>query len=149
MKPIQILLLGILIGMTAAAVILIVASEPRGEPIELLPRTTPTELVIYISGSVAHPGVYHLSPGSRIDQAVTAAGGLAQDADADQADLARLLFDGDQVYIPHMGEPTRIPRRNWKPPDPATDRYQYRHRRGIGFPAGHWHGQSPEHHHLS
>ncbi len=92
MKPIQILLLGILIGLTAAAVILIVASEPRGEPIQLLPIATPTEIVIYISGSVAHPGVYHLSPGSRIEQAVAAAGGLAQDADAGQADLARLAI---------------------------------------------------------
>jgi competence protein ComEA len=108
MKPIQILLLGILIGLAAAAAILLVASEPRGEPIQLLPLTTPTEIVIYISGSVVHPGVYHLSPDSRIEQAVAAAGGLAQEADTSQADLARLLYDGDQVYIPRLGEPTRV-----------------------------------------
>jgi competence protein ComEA len=108
MKPIQILLLGILIGLAAAAIILLVAAEPRGEPIQLLPLTTPSELVVYISGSVEHPGVYQLSPGSRIEQAVAAAGGLAQDADANQADLARLLYDGDQVYIPKLGEPTHI-----------------------------------------
>jgi competence protein ComEA len=107
MKPIQILVIGILIGLASAGVILVVASEPRGEAIKLAPIATPTEIVIYISGSVVHPGVYHLSPGSRIEQAVAASGGLAQDADAGQADLARLLFDGDQVYIPHLGEPTR------------------------------------------
>jgi competence protein ComEA len=105
MKPFQILLLGILIGLASAAAILVVANEPRGEPIRLASLATPSEIVVYISGSVSHPGVYHLSPGSRIQQAVTAAGGLSQDADAAQADLARLLFDGDQVYIPHLGEP--------------------------------------------
>jgi competence protein ComEA len=107
MKPVQILIIGILIGLATAAVVLIVASEPRGEPIQLLPVSTPTEIVIYISGSVTHPGVYHLSPGSRIEQAITAAGGLATNADTSRADLARLLTDGDQVYIPHLGEPTR------------------------------------------
>jgi competence protein ComEA len=104
MKTWQVLILGILIGLLAAAGILIVASEPRGEPIQLLPAVTPTEIVIYISGGVAHPGVYHLSPGSRIEQAVTAAGGLATGADTGRADLARLLTDGDQVYIPKLGE---------------------------------------------
>ncbi len=104
MKTWQVLVLGILIGLLAAAGILIVASEPRGEPIQLLPLVTPTEIIIYISGGVVHPGVYHLSPGSRIEQAVTAAGGLTTSADAGRADLARLLTDGDQVYIPNLGE---------------------------------------------
>ena len=104
MKTWQVLVLGILIGLLASAVILVVASEPRGEPIQLIPVATPTEIVIYISGGVAHPGVYHLSPGSRIEQAVTAAGGLTAGADAGRADLARLLTDGDQVYIPNLGE---------------------------------------------
>lgn len=104
MKTWQVLLLGILIGLLASAVILIVASEPRGEPIQLLPAVTPTEIVIYISGEVAHPGVYHLSPGSRIEQAVIAAGGLTTGTDIVRADLARLLTDGDQVYIPSIGE---------------------------------------------
>jgi competence protein ComEA len=107
MKPLQILIIGVLIGLLAAAFILIVASGPHGMPIQLVPIATPTEIVVYVGGSVAHPGVYHLAPGSRIEQAVTAAGGLAQDADPGQADLARLLLDGDQVYIPHLGEPTR------------------------------------------
>jgi competence protein ComEA len=108
-KTWQVLVLGILIGLLAAAGILIVASEPRGEPIQLLPLVTPTEIVIYISGGVAHPGVYHLSPGSRIEQAVTAAGGLTAEADAGRADLARLLTDGDQVHIPKQGEQVNSP----------------------------------------
>lgn len=105
MKTWQVLIIGILIGLAASAAILIVASEPRGEAIQLAPAVTPTEIVIYISGGVAHPGVYHLSPGSRIEQAVTAAGGFSTDANAGQADLARLLTDGDQVYIPKSGDP--------------------------------------------
>jgi competence protein ComEA len=107
MKPVQTLVIGILIGLAAAGIILLIASEPRGDPLQLVQAATPTEIVIYISGSVLHPGVYHLSTGSRIEQAVAAAGGLSTDADGERADLAKLLTDGDQVYIPRQGEPTR------------------------------------------
>ncbi len=102
MKTVHILLVGVFIGLLASALILIVASEPRGEAIELVPVVTPSEIVVYISGAVNQPGVYTLSPDSRVEQAVEAAGGLTSEADFSRANLAALLTDGQQVYIPKM-----------------------------------------------
>lgn len=106
MKTVHILLVGIFIGLLAAALILIVASEPRGEAIQLVPAVTPSEIVIYISGAVSLPGVYILAPDSRVEQAVKAAGGLTSEADTSRANLAARLSDGQQVYIPKIGDST-------------------------------------------
>lgn len=104
MKTVHILLVGVFIGLLASALILIVASEPRGEAIELVPVVTPSEIVVYISGAVNQPGVYTLSPESRVQQAVEAAGGLTSEVDFSRANLATLLTDGQQVYIPKQGD---------------------------------------------
>lgn len=50
------------------------------------------------------PGLYRLAPGSRVDDLVRAAGGLAPDADPDRVNLAALLTDGEKIYIPRVGE---------------------------------------------
>jgi competence protein ComEA len=104
MKTWHVLILGILFGLAAAALILTVAAEPRGEPVQLIPATTPSEILIYISGAVYHPGVYKLAPDSRVEAAVSAAGGMTTEADASRANLAKELYDGDQVIIPKVGE---------------------------------------------
>src|SRR5687767_12340889 len=69
---------------------------PAGPPVEdILPlaatsasTTLAAELVIHVAGAVARPGVYSLPPGSRVGDAVGAAGGLAGEADADRVNLA-------------------------------------------------------------
>ncbi|MBN2256669.1 MAG: helix-hairpin-helix domain-containing protein [Anaerolineaceae bacterium] len=108
MKIWHVLILGILIGMAAAAVIIIVAAQPQGKPVQLVPFSTPSEILIYISGAVYHPGVYRLSPASRVESAVSAAGGMTPDADAIRVNLAKQLIDGDQIIIPKIGE-TLVP----------------------------------------
>ena len=105
MKTIQIILMGIFIGLLAAGLILVVASEPRGKAIELVPVITPSEIVIYISGAVKEPGVYTLAPDSRVEQAVAAAGGFTMEVDASRANLAARLSDGQQVYIYKIDDP--------------------------------------------
>ncbi len=55
---------------------------------------------IYVSGAVVQPGLYELPAGARALQAVDAAGGLREDADADRVNLARKLKDGSQVNVP-------------------------------------------------
>jgi competence protein ComEA len=104
MKTVQILILGILIGLLAGALVLVVSSEPRGEAIKLVPPVTPSEILIYISGAINNPGVYRLAPDSRVEQAVEVAGGLSVDADTSHANLAARISDGDQVYIPKIGD---------------------------------------------
>ncbi len=64
-----------------------------------------TSLTTYIAGAVEHPGVYTLPQGSRIADLLHAGGGAIEGADLVRVDLASLLFDGEEVYIPLIGEP--------------------------------------------
>lgn len=66
--------------------------------------TAPSEVVVHVAGAVLAPGVHRLPPGARVVDAVEASGGLAPDADASAVNLAALLVDGAQVYVPRLGE---------------------------------------------
>lgn len=57
-------------------------------------------VAVYVSGAVVAPGVYELADGSRVCDAVDAAGGLRDDAAADAVNLARRIADGEQVSVP-------------------------------------------------
>ena len=57
-------------------------------------------IVVDIAGAVKNPGVVYLIEGSRVNDAVTEAGGLAENADTILVNLAAKLSDGDKVYIP-------------------------------------------------
>ncbi|WP_373426980.1 ComEA family DNA-binding protein [Microbacterium sp. SORGH_AS_0888] len=59
---------------------------------------------VHVAGAVRSPGLYVLSAGSRVVDAVGAAGGLADDADAAALNLARPLSDGEQIRVPRVGE---------------------------------------------
>ena len=61
-------------------------------------------ILVHIGGSVGHPGVYELAEGARVNDAVVAAGGFAEDAQADSVNLARTLTDGEQVLIPSVAD---------------------------------------------
>jgi len=61
-------------------------------------------VVVHVCGAVMQPGVYELEKGSRIAQAVDMAGGFAEDADESYVNLAELLTDGTQIYIPTKEE---------------------------------------------
>ncbi|MGI8610412.1 MAG: helix-hairpin-helix domain-containing protein [Candidatus Dormibacteria bacterium] len=61
-------------------------------------------LVVYVSGAVAHPGLYQLPRGARIADALDMAGGLLPDADpAKLPNLAGRLTDGKQIKVPRRG----------------------------------------------
>ncbi len=57
-------------------------------------------VTVHVCGAVRKPGVYTLSEGARVADAVAAAGGLGEDACEDSINLAGLLVDSTQVYIP-------------------------------------------------
>lgn len=56
-------------------------------------------LVVDVEGKVGHPGVVGLPPGSRVYEALKAAGGTAAGADTTGLDLARPLVDGEQLRV--------------------------------------------------
>jgi competence protein ComEA len=57
-------------------------------------------VVVHVAGEVRRPGVQTLPAGSRVVDAVAAAGGALPRADLDGLNLARPLTDGEQVLVP-------------------------------------------------
>ncbi|HEY0247488.1 MAG TPA: ComEA family DNA-binding protein [Gryllotalpicola sp.] len=68
------------------------------------PAASAAPVVVHVLGQVAHPGVYELPSGSRALDAIGAAGGFAAAADRSGLNLARVLADGEQLFVPKPGE---------------------------------------------
>lgn len=63
-------------------------------------------LLVHVGGSVADPGLYELAGDARVQQAIDAAGGFAEDAAIDALNLARQVQDGEQIIVPSMQQAT-------------------------------------------
>ncbi len=63
-----------------------------------------SKICIDIKGAVNRPGVYHLLKGSRVEEAIRAAGGSTDQSDLNQVNLAKELMDQQIVQIPKLGE---------------------------------------------
>ncbi|QFG68054.1 helix-hairpin-helix domain-containing protein [Ornithinimicrobium pratense] len=61
-------------------------------------------LVVHVIGEVQEPGVVELPSGSRVIDAVRAAGGVTDEADPASLNLARSVVDGEQVWVGAPGE---------------------------------------------
>ncbi len=83
------------------------------------PTATPAPLQVYVTGAVNQPeSLVSLPAGSRIADAIDAAGGTAPNADLDRINLAALLHDGDQVRVYERGESALVTAPN--PADSTT-----------------------------
>ncbi|MFC8224325.1 helix-hairpin-helix domain-containing protein [Streptomyces sp. NPDC057287] len=63
------------------------------------------QIVVDVSGKVRRPGVRHLPAGSRVADALRAAGGVREGADVSLLNRARVLTDGEQVAVGMPGAP--------------------------------------------
>lgn len=63
-----------------------------------------TCIYVHVCGHVANPGVYRLTKESRMFEAIEAAGGITEDAHETVLNLAEVLEDGQQIYIPSRKE---------------------------------------------
>jgi len=62
-------------------------------------------IVVDVVGAVRHVGVFRLTTGSRVVDAITAAGGSTPDADLARLNLAAVVADGSRIAVPRVGEP--------------------------------------------
>ena len=65
---------------------------------------TEEKIIIHITGAVKTPGIVKLDDGSRIEDAIEAAGGLTEDADISNVNLAYVLDDGTKIKIPSLSD---------------------------------------------
>ena len=61
-------------------------------------------VVVDVVGQVGRPGLVSLPAGSRVADAITAAGGATPEADVSLLNQARLVIDGEQIRVPRPGE---------------------------------------------
>ena len=97
----------VLVGLGIA--VFVTAVTPRGSSTTIAPTEVPVDapapvLYVHILGQVREPGLYALPDGARAVDAVAAAGGFTETADAGGLNLARLLSDGEQIVVPALGE---------------------------------------------
>jgi competence protein ComEA len=98
----------------AVAVLLLLAirhfgggsAAPTATPLPAPVRAKPAAaklLVIDVAGAVRRAGLYRLRSGSRIDDAIAAAGGPTSKAQLDSVNLAAPVADGEQIVVPGSG----------------------------------------------
>jgi len=105
-----------LFGVAAAVVVLLLfaikhvggggSAAPAVTPLPAPVRARPAAaklLVVDVAGAVRHAGLYRLRSGSRIDDAIAAAGGPTAKAQLDSVNLAAPVADGEQVVVPGRG----------------------------------------------
>jgi competence protein ComEA len=110
---------GALVLAAAAAFVLLAPAAgeggPQDDPTAILltsqaaipASVAPTTIVVDVEGAVVAPGVRTLPAGSRVADALDAAGGFDTDADLDAAtelNLAQPLTDGQQIRVPRIGD---------------------------------------------
>ena len=79
------------------------AAATGGNPTD--PASAPGAIIfVHVLGAVRRPGLFQLGVGARVMDAVAAAGGLTETADPAGTNLARRLSDGEQLYLPQVGE---------------------------------------------
>ena len=82
------------------------AAAPAVTPLRVSTPARPAAaklLVVDVAGAVRRPGLYRLRSGSRIDDAIAAAGGATAKAQLDAVNLAAPIADGEQVVVPGRG----------------------------------------------
>ena len=95
-----------LVAALAGAVVLIVRNGEANPGTEIfLPTATPMpDLKVYVSGAVRRPGVYTMSQGDRLSDALAASGGASEDARMSCVNLAVRVRDEAHYHVPGAGE---------------------------------------------
>jgi competence protein ComEA len=103
-SPLQRKSLMVLAGVIVASSSFLVLRGSSQEIVQAAPpqiemQAARTMLMVDVAGAVLKPGVYSLPMNSRVIDAITAAGNVLNGADVSDINLARILKDGEQVYV--------------------------------------------------
>lgn len=71
-------------------------------------KETKREIFVHVCGAVKNPGVYRIEEGSRICDIIALAGGGTEDSVVDILNLARVLKDGERIFVPTVQEAETI-----------------------------------------
>lgn len=74
------------------------SASQEQSPTESEPKTA----FVHVGGAVCAPGLYELAEGSRVQQAISMAGGFTETANTDALNLARQVTDGEQIIVPEQ-----------------------------------------------
>ena len=74
-------------------------------PTEASAQTPELMVLVHVVGAVEEPGVVSLPENSRVHDALALAGGAQEDAELGGVNLARIVYDGEQIIVPRVGEP--------------------------------------------
>ena len=101
--------LAISLGLVVAVIVAVVAAfaNASSSPALLAVSAAPAEqtrLIVHVAGSVHAPGLIEVNPGARVGEAIDAAGGATATAALHDVNLARPVRDGEQIYVPAIGE---------------------------------------------
>ena len=108
-RPLPLFLAAAVAAVVLVVAVLLAAGQASGSTAEapavrVVPTTAaPTPVLVHVSGAVRHPGLVALPAGSRIVDALTAAGGPTGAADQSGVNLAARVADGQQVVVPKRG----------------------------------------------
>ena len=93
-------IIALLVLATSAIFIMRTSSTSQAIPTPpLFVDVAVSEITIDIQGAVVNPGVYTMTLGSRVIDAIKASGGTTKNADPSDVNQARKLSDGEQIYI--------------------------------------------------
>src|SRR5690625_2610054 len=71
---------------------------------EVFENTVSEKVVIDVKGEVKNPGVYEITSQSRVNDVILKAGGLTEQADEQQVNLAEIVYDEMVIFIPAIGD---------------------------------------------
>ena len=99
-----------LIGIIIISIIIYYMTQKIGNDEVVIENTESIEeeevieekIAIHMTGCVKNPGIIELEDGARMDDAIQLAGGLTEDADLTNVNLAYKVEDGQKIYIPSI-----------------------------------------------
>ncbi len=104
-----VLIAGVVVVVVGGSFVRSLAPAPEPLPVAEVATTTDSVaeevVVVHVVGAVADPGVVSLPASSRVQDALLLAGGALEEAELAGVNLARIVFDGEQIVVPRKGEP--------------------------------------------